>query len=359
MTNGSRVFFGLRSNAASLVAGRGVASVRRRIMVGALLHDEVLLESDVYTLNAGAVEYVEWHLPPCGEEERRWQTPRERAAASLGPMRLGTSADEPPEDTALLIAPGVPRAIGWRATLEPFFPARKDMPDWVSFVRFEDCPDEMSRTTSIVARSDMGDPALVARWPDVFVRYAVAQGAASDLVHAARIGASISIDALHWHLLAAKIHRNEAARVPGVIAIKTLDPATLSWGELDELRRTRGFREYRKILFDIEAEALSGGASIAEMRQRIIFGYGEALGRARSHLPSGRGHAAALVIGFVAGELAGIAAAGVPLLGGLGGAAAGEAASHVAASVTAPRWLAVHERLRLATIDGRQAREDT
>lgn len=53
MPGRSAVYFPLRSNAASMLAGRPVADIRRRIKRAALLHDDVILESGTYDLHAG------------------------------------------------------------------------------------------------------------------------------------------------------------------------------------------------------------------------------------------------------------------------------------------------------------------
>src|SRR5688572_5296560 len=97
MADRSTAYFPLRSNAASLLAGRQIGEVRRRIKRAALLHDEVILEGGTYDLHAGPDGSWGMWRPDTGRE--RWQTPAHRAKAQGGNFWVGMKPSEAPPET--------------------------------------------------------------------------------------------------------------------------------------------------------------------------------------------------------------------------------------------------------------------
>jgi hypothetical protein len=74
----STIYFPLRSNAASLITGRGVGDVRRRLMLASLLHDEVWIEAGLLSVMAGSDGSNAWHTRGIDPASVSWQSPRAR-----------------------------------------------------------------------------------------------------------------------------------------------------------------------------------------------------------------------------------------------------------------------------------------
>jgi hypothetical protein len=201
--------------------------------------------------------------------------------------------------------------------------------------------------SSEVSRQEVDNPVLVARWPDRLIRTAVAREAGLDFWRASAAGAALSADPLHLRLLLGRVQLGEASLVLGRRTLEVVEPRQLSWEEVDELRATRGIREFRAVLRDVEAEAMDEATSLDDLDRRILRAYGDRLERAAGKAPSRRARLGVAGIGLVVGELSGWLA-GVPIAGGLVGAGIGEGAAHVVGRLARSRWLAVHRKLRPA-----------
>ena len=89
----------LRSNGSSLLHGKPVESVRRRIKYASVSFERVLLEAGIYRLQAGPGGSWGVLEPPPYETEPRWQTAAHRHAAKATSFGLNMGRE---------LTPGVP-----------------------------------------------------------------------------------------------------------------------------------------------------------------------------------------------------------------------------------------------------------
>ena len=335
--------FGLRTNAHQLIAGTGVAAVRRRIGLAGLFHDRVVLELGIYDLSAGPTGNMpRYHPGPLAGETVRWQSPRERGTTEPFHVRLRPTGA--PDDAPFHEVMRSETRLRWRATFLPFFDEVRHAAPWLVGAWIDDPPGTSSMVNRM-ARRDENDPMLTKRWPDAMVRSAVARGASQDFKRAVETGSTLYSDPFHARLLEAHVRRGEAVAVLGQHALDVIVPRDLTWAEITELRSAKGLVEYRTILRSIEGEARENATSLADIDARIMRLYADALARASARVPWVRTRAIVLGVGFVVGEAVGLAA-GVPFVGGLAGGLAGEAAATTADRLVRPRWLAADARVQ-------------
>lgn len=248
--------------------------------------------------------------------------------------------------------------LRWHATFHPFLREIPGRVDWIQPVHIAD-GSEVRRLSRNLADADRDGPLLVARWPDPFVRRAIAEGAGIDFARVAHTdppGVVLHPDPFHRTILEARVAAGSARPVLGGHALEVIHPDELSWDEVHWLRAEPAWGEYRRVLADIEGEAVDGANSLDEVDARIHRIYADRLATARERLPSRRARLVGITIGFVAGEAYGAVLGAIPgtagpaasVVGGAVGTVVDEAASRIATQRARPRWLAAdHARRRL------------
>jgi hypothetical protein len=346
MVDPSRAYFPLRSNAESLVAGGGVASVRRRIKRASLLHDEVVFESGVYDLFALTSGEVHIWRPEFHAPRPSWQTARSRAkrgTLKLTRRRRGDGA-------ALAAEQDFDHAVTmhWQPTLEPF---REELPkgcDWIVFGHIAEPPELPPETERELSPPGV-DAALAAKIADPWLRKLVIRDAHVDLHIGASLGSVVAVDRRHDQVLRERGVGPNAHRSFGDLALSIIVPSEPTWDEVVELRKTRGLADFRTILRDVEAEARESADSVKGLQLDILRGYSKRLAEAEARRPSLRSTVAATALGIVVGQLAAVSLALPSMVTELGGAAAGVAVQHALEVRVRPKWLAIHERVRVPT----------
>jgi hypothetical protein len=241
-------------------------------------------------------------------------------------------------------------AFSWHATFEPF---RRELPAsaarWLTFGHVAD--DATAK--KIVSGWESADrdrellrygfgPRPEPRGGQ-FVHSTILEAGYYDLAVAGLAGVAVSIDSRHRLAVENRLRAGDAHRLGGHYALELLLPAEFTWDDVPDLRKHRALQDYRAVLREIEAEALCGELSTAEIDDRIHREYEGRIERAASKgIPLG-GRLALQAVGFILGAAADSAA---PLVGGAAATGAtfavGEALTHVAR----PRWLTVDRRLR-------------
>ena len=102
-------WFGLRSNAQSLLAGRPIVSVRQRLKLASLFSDQVLLESGARVIHAGPAGSTS--LRHAISTMQQWQSTRDRGGWRKSGFELGLDGQVMLES---------PAEIAWEAPFEPF-----------------------------------------------------------------------------------------------------------------------------------------------------------------------------------------------------------------------------------------------
>jgi hypothetical protein len=342
MTDPTTAYFPLRSNAAALLAGRQITEVRRRIKRAALLHDEVILEAGTYDLHAGPTGSSAWWRGPDGRE--RWQTLTLRGKAQEGNFWVGARLSDAPEESPMHPMVHSGATVAWIATLEPL---KRELPKafrWLLYGHGDDHPAVKREATSIF-NPDYKDERLTALWPGSFVRKAIIGNFGMDLAMAALAGATVSFDRTHGAVVQARVQRGDAEWVLGDLALRVVLAADPSWEEVDALRRTRGFRDYRAILREVEAAAReqAGGGRIEE---RVWREYAHRLEAAASKRPSGKAKATVALVSAGAGFGVSMAAGGTPGVGDVVSLAVGAIGERIADHIATPAWLSMHRGVR-------------
>lgn len=342
MTSPSRAYFPLRSNAASLIAGAGVASVRRRIKHASLLHDEVLLEDGQWDLIVAEQGHFSIWRPPFYQPQPTWETPRGRHIRKSGTVKISTGKrDDPASERDVLTTRST---LYLQPTLAPI---RRELPsgcDWIAFGHFGD--PQLTKELEAKLVPEALDEALRVAYPDSFARALTIKYTSVDLAIGSAVGAAISCDRRHARVLSARMSLGEASPVLGGLALSILVPAELTWHEVAELRAARGpLHEFRAVLRDVEAVARDMAGSPQELRDHIREAYGQRLATAAAKRLSIRAQVATSAIGLGVGHVAGVLI-GLPVVAETVGAAAGIVAGEVGQMVIRPKWLSVHDRVQ-------------
>ncbi len=349
MPEPSAIYFPLRSNAASLVAGVGVASVRRRLLLAALLHDRVLVESGFLRVAAGPTASQSFWMPSGGGAPTGWQSARSRGAAKHGSFYMAARLSSAPETDPMRVLSRSTTSLMWAATFEPF---RHELPaeaaKWIEFGHVEDPPDAKDQARRWSFR-DRSAPELKAAWPETFVRDVYVKGAHLDLATSAALGTALSFDGAHAPVLATMVRANEGAPVRGAGALALLVPTEFGWADVADIRKQPALVEYRAVIREVEAAALDGATSLADLERAIHEEYARRVEDA-SNKRAGRWASRGVAgLGLVAGVAADIALAGVPGAGTITGATLAGAEYMVGGELdrrARPRWLAIHSRIR-------------
>lgn len=251
----------LRSNASTLLTGAPIASFRRRLKYASVIYDRVLLEGGVLRQDAGpdlAFSVVEPYNP---QDPPRWQTPAHRSAAHKTPFQLAVGRE---------ITPGVPppamhamasseTTISWVATLYPFANELPSGADWVEFITWpRNRPGSVTQMADRWTWADQRNAALEEAVPVRFVRDTVIKNVNNDLAVGISVGLTVAIDAFHQRVVAQRF-RDETGWVLRGFAVPVLFPdvGEWTWEAIADLRRGRKMASFRKMLKEVEAEALA------------------------------------------------------------------------------------------------------
>lgn len=347
---GSAILFPLRSNAASLVAGAGVASVRRRILVAALLHDQVLLQAGVHVAWAGPDGGSSITIPD--ERPDRWQSTRDRARRHgsrhfVRMQRQGKSTSTPAR-----VVVSTEASYSWRASFMPF---RRELPasaaKWLHVVGLDDVGEARAlvrdwESTDRLARLRRNGLKPASAPPEgIFVRDGILKAGYADLAAAALAGVAVSVDRRHQVAVNSRLVGGDAQRVVGHHALEILLPVSFTWHDVPALRADRGLRSYASIVRDIEVASLETAGSLAELEDHVVARYLAAIAKASERIGFA-GRASLALVGFVAGEALNIPS---PIVGGAVGAIGSFAAGEAIGVATRPRWLSVHRRISRRT----------
>ncbi len=325
----SRIYFSIRANAHGLLAGAPVEAVRRRIVAGALLHDEVIIDDGLWDGRAGPSGSFELHIPSArSETPLEYQTARARGRSLGANFHVATKASESagPPRTVLKSS----TTIGWSATLEPM---KREMPrayPWLHFMSLDLLPEDKGLVSRMVAE-DQRDRVLSDLIPDEFSRKLVMGSTNYALVLGGRLEAAVSMDAMHSRALSARVARGQANPVFGSGALQIMFPtiARLSWEELDDARKLRGLQALRGLLATLEAHAWQEAEQGRTLEDSIVQGYVAAMdAEVAKFAPSFKGAAGAVAIGALLSLVTGP----LPLVAGLtigaGQTVAGAARAH-------------------------------
>jgi hypothetical protein len=118
----------------------------------------------------------------------------------------------------------------------------------------------------------------------------------------------------------------------------------MSWSDLATVRRDRGLRRLRAVLRDVEAEALEGSGSLGELDRRIHAIFTRELANIQATSALSPANVVATAIGLVVGEGVGLAAGGIPAVGGAVGGVAGALTGEAMRRFGADRWVRSYRR---------------
>jgi len=139
------------------------------------------------------------------------------------------------------------------------------------------------------------------------------------------------------------VRAGDAHPIGGAYALELLLPVDFGWDDVPALQKHRAIRDYRAILREIEAEALTSASSFAELDDVIHREYERRLAAASSKGVPFAGRVALQAVGFVLGLAAETQA---PLVGSAAATTAGFVAGEVLDRAVKPRWLAVDRRIK-------------
>lgn len=250
-----------------------MASVRRRLKVGSVLYDTVILESGLYRAQAGPGGSTNSREAFRPDHRPGWQTARERSAVKGKTFSLAIGIESAPGVPATTMHPvfASESQISWTATLDPFSLELPEGCDWVQWVRRPlSVPEEISKQARRWAQIDERNKILADRFPAHFVRSRIIVDTNDDLALAAAEGWVLSADPLHSEVLSSRLGDREGWRLEG-FALPLIVPAVgdLSWEAIGDIRREQGMRTLRHLLRDVEAAALEVATSEGDLEATV------------------------------------------------------------------------------------------
>jgi hypothetical protein len=264
MPSESALFVPLRSNGSALLTGKPIESVRRRLKFASLYFDYVLLEAGIFDMSAGPDGSSGFVRAPMDGEIPRWQTPGRRGAEQRRSFTVSVGRDQGPGVAPGSMMPAISSqaTISWKATLHPFADELPANTDWVGFVQSRDPIGDMSRVTDRWKWADERNPALERAIPERFVRNAVIGHANRDLGCATQHGVAVSVDPFHHQVVGQRFQDDDNWRLLG-FAVPILFPQVgeLPWEAIADLRRDAEMIRLRRILREVEEEAIAETAA--------------------------------------------------------------------------------------------------
>jgi hypothetical protein len=312
--NESTLLVPLRSNASTLLTGRPIAAMRRRLKLASVYHDRLLLEAGILMVQVGPKGGSTWHTMPTEQQTVRWQTPHARHLAEQGRFQLAMGREMTPGVLAETMSTFIDSetSICWVATLDPFGDELPPEADWVDFVRSPNSlPGEVGRLADWWSWADKRNTALKQAMPVQFVRDTVVGNANHDLAGAASAGFVVTIDSVHAQVVTQRFRDEEGWRLRGyVVPIVIPEVGELPWRAVADLRRDRNIARFRAVLREVENEAVAEAAG-GDIESAAHHAYERHLAEASGKLEGIGGPARRTVSGFVVGATAGLATSGI------------------------------------------------
>jgi hypothetical protein len=324
--NESAVLVPLRSNAATLLSGAPVASVRRRLKFASLFYERIYLEAGVFRMQAGPGGFFSAFEPPSERDHPRWQTPGSRHAEEAASFAISVGRERVRGVLAERVHPVVssPTSKSWVATLHPFVDEFSPVIDWIEFAMTSDPAGEAKQLAQGWSREDEYCAALERAIPERFVRSAVIRNANRDLAIVAASGLSVSFDSLHVQVAAQRFRDDVSWKLHGY-AVPIIFPqvGNLPWEAIAELRRDRHMARFRAELKEVENEAIVEAAD-GDIEAAAHHAYERHLANAPDALERIGMVVHRTLTGFVIGGITGFATSGIiGPLGTVAGAALG------------------------------------
>lgn len=353
MGDGPKVFFPLASNGHSLLMGRPLEAVRKRLKVASILHDQVFLESGLLKIQAGATGAVSFGTAS-SDVDAEWQTPAERGAlqSSEFVLTIGRPDADPTGSSGATLRS--PSAIAWSPTFEPF---RRELPggvDWIHFGRFNTAAAKAASSAARWRSRDDSNEALARKLPDSLVRQQVLGHVQKDLAVAMASGVRASIDPLHARVLNSRFIDPRVQSRGFALSFLVPRAGEMSWADIAEVRKHKSISSLRKELADIELESISHVSHHGELPDAVAKAYLARLERYVLDAPS-----VSRAIGFGVAEMAvggaiGFATAGIGLAGLAVSAVPGAAITAIDASKAhglkeRTRWITALQVIRSKT----------
>lgn len=270
------VLFPLRSNSQALVAGAGVASVRRRLKTASILYDRILLEGGSVHIMAGPTGNLTTASPfQVGHMRSRWDSTSARHTAKGHQFSLSVATN-----TTLGVRPNAPygpvvrseATISWDVSLEPFLGELPGDCDWIGFAGLRKPGEVDERRVKDWQWRDSRNNRLLDAIPVSFVRSRVINDANDDLGVGLANNAAVSADALHQTVMLKRFEDDSGWQFSGFALGLVLPQVTeRTWDEISALRRHKAIDYYRKTLRDVEAEALNVSNEELEAAVRRLY----------------------------------------------------------------------------------------
>ncbi len=344
MTNEHSVLFvPVMSNAHTLLTGAPVAALRNRLKFASIFFDRIALQAGILKRWAGpgggarSVDVI--------EEAPRWQTPSQRGVLLRTHLKAWASVLPPGLDP-------LKEAVVWIATLEPFANELPRDCDWMSFVPLRDLNwDERAVLNQLTVKYEES-AALKKAFPNPYVRTAIIRDTDTDLLIGEADGFSTAIDSYHLQVVKQRFADDDDWRFRGY-AVPFLFPqiAGWSWDDIANLRRDRNIARFRKVLQQVEEEAVTEAAG-GDVEAAAHHAYERHLAEALGRLQGVKSVAWTAVKGLVIGGAAGFATSGIT---GPAGVAASTVLGSVPTTIIDVRkmiterrthgWLAVHQKI--------------
>ncbi len=300
----------LASNAHGLLSGAPIEAVRHRLKVASLLYDQVFLEFGTVDVHAGPGGSFVGRHP---EEVRSWQTAQDRHRDMAARFSIAMGREQVRGVPARTLTPVLNSAttVHWVATLEPF---RSELPvgcDWIEFRgRLGPLPTEVTDLSRRWSYLDRKNELLSKAFPEHFVRDQIISNANEDAAVCAMSEVALSADSLHSHVMAARLGDVQGWKMQG-FAIPILVPSAgdLPWEAIKDLRRDGAMKYLRRMLNDIETDALSVAADAGDLERAVHTSYERRLSEAVG-LVEGMGSVLRKsMVGFAVGGGGGLATA--------------------------------------------------
>jgi hypothetical protein len=226
------------------------------------------------------------------------------------------------------IEPGVPSpgpyhevlnsetSICWLPTLEPF---KAELPpdcDWIAFGRPSGVPIELRRPSDQWKRIDEENAALERLVPERFVRSLLVGHVSDDLATGIAGGWDIGLDRFHGEVVSARF-ADDATIQPYGFALPILVPrvSSLGWDDVAAIRRLPAIERLRKVLGEVELEAVAVSASGNDIESAVRAAYDAKVRDAVSDVEGLGGSLAHGLAELVVGTAAGYATVALGLTG--------------------------------------------
>jgi len=299
--NESALYVPLRSNAKTLVTGKPILALRRRLKYASVFHDRLLLETGVLRLQAGEGGSSSFVEPTTADRPAHWQTPRQRQLAQQSPFQISIGREITPGVPAQMMHPMMSSdsAISWTATLEPFAAELPVGADWIHFGNFAPPGPDVDRVSRNWTWADEHNTQLNEAIPGRFVRSVVIKNANNDLALGTAAGCAVTSDGLHAQVVAQRFGEAAGWKFQGY-AIPFLFPqiGDWSWEQIADLRREPNMSRFRATLREIEAEAFAE-AALGDLEAAVHHAYERHSAAAVPELTSFGKAAGTIVAGYV------------------------------------------------------------